>query len=204
MRHLLVSVVFLFLTISLQGQTAGMPTPPCRLKTSQAPAVRGVKLDMTADELVSLFPGLDDRLNLKQRLSQAEGYSSFGYFVFNIDPASYSTKDKFAGIALYGVQLFDRRVVTLYVYYPTFPSGARWQNIDDLVQRFADSLHLPHAQDWTYESSTQKRLMCDGFVIVVNSDNDRAVITFDDARWVQRQKERLTAFEEQKRREFKP
>ena len=204
MRHVLVSLAFYFLTVSLQGQTAGTPSQPCRLKPSQAPAVRGVKLDMTVDELVSLFPGLDERINLKQRVSQAEGYSSFGYLVFDIDPSSYSTKDKFAGIGHYRFQLFDRRVVTLYVYYPSFPTGARWQNIDDLVQRFANSLHLPNAQDWTYEGSTQKRLTCDGFEIVVSSANDRAQITFDNPQWVQTQKERLTALEEQKRREFKP
>lgn len=204
MRHVLVSVALFFLTVSIQGQTAGTPSQPCRLKPSQAPGVRGVKLDMTADELASLFPGLDERINLKQRLSQAEGFSSFGYSVFEIDPSSYSTKDKFAGIARFGFQLFDRRVVTLYVYYPSFPNGARWQNIDDLVQRFADSLHLPNAQDWAYESSTQKKLNCDGFEIVVSSANDHAQIAFDNPRWVQTQKERLTAFEEQKRREFKP
>ena len=60
MKHILVSAAFLLLTISAQAQTAD--PHPCTLKLSQAPAVRGVKLDMTADELFSLFPGLSEKV----------------------------------------------------------------------------------------------------------------------------------------------
>jgi hypothetical protein len=102
------------------------------------------------------------------------------------------------------VRSFDRRVVGLDVYYEEFPRGARWRNPDDLVQRFSDSLRLPGAKDWLPEQGyARKRLKCDGFDVVV-AGGEHALISFSQLNWVETQKERLAAFEEQKRREFKP
>ena len=202
MRHILFPAAFLLFSISAYGQTAG--AQPCTLKLSQAPAVRGVKLDMTVDELFAMFPGLSERVG---SLVNAEGYPNFGFTSFGITPSNYSTKDRFVGIDQYYVRLFDRRVVSLDVNYPPFPTGARWRNTDDLVQIFAESLHLPSSKSWAVEEGYPRRkLDCDGFQIAVSAANDRTNIGFTNknAGWEKTQKERLAAFEEQKRREFKP
>lgn len=200
MRHILFSAFLLF-SISTYGQTA-VPQP-CTLKLSQAPAVRGVKLDMTVDELFSVFPGLSEKVAY---LMNSDGYPNFGFVAFGITPSNYSTKDRFVGIEQYYVRLFDRRVVGLDVSYPPFPTGARWRNTDDLVQIFAESLHLPSYKSWVAEETYPRRkLDCDGFQIAISAANDRANIGFNkNAGWEKTQKERLAAFEEQKRHEFKP
>ena len=202
MRHILVSASVLLIVISTYGQSDKAP-PPCTLKLSQAPAVRGVKLGMSVDDLLALFPGSSEILS--ETLKAAEGYPNFGFTTFAVTPSRYTTKDRFAGIQNYYVRSFDRRVVGLDVTYSTFPMGARWRNIDDLVQRFSDSLQLPKPKDWAKtETYPQEKLKCDGFEIEVSAANDRAVIGFNERSWEQTPKDRLAAFEEEKRREFKP
>jgi len=203
MRYLLVATSFLLLTIYTSSQAAGQ-SQPCTLKLSQAPSVRGVKLDMTVDQLLSLFPGSNENTDIKQRLSGAEGYPSFGETGFQISPSSYPAGDRFVGIEGYSIRSFDRRVVGVDVYYYSFPKGARWRNVDDLVQRLADSFHLPGPKDWEPTGGSSRTLQCDGFRAVVSANGDSSSISFYNPGWVQTKKDRSTAFEDQKRREFKP
>ena len=204
MKHILLSAFLLLAAISTYGQTDGPPPEPCRLKLSQAPAVRGVKLGMTVDELLPLFPGITDTSGINRMLSAAEGYPHFGDASFSIGPSSWANTDRFAGISSYFVHTFDRRIIALGVQYEGFPTGARWKDPDDLIQRFSDSLHLPGPKDWAGGPTNPNRtLKCDGFEIQV-SGGDQASIRFYTRSWEGTKTERLAAFEAQKRREFKP
>jgi hypothetical protein len=204
MRHILLSAFLLLTAISTYGQTDS-PPQPCTLKLSQAPAVRGMKLGMTVDELFPLMPGSSDNAGYKQILSAAEGYPKFGDAAFSIFPSSWGNKERFAGISDLWVHTFDRRIIGLTVRYEQFPSGARWKNADDLIQRFSDSLHLPGPKEWGPDpfSTSVKKLKCDGFEVTVSA-GDQGSINFYTSSWEGTRKERLAAFEEQKRREFKP
>ena len=205
MRHILLPALFLLFAISIYGQTDNPPPQSCTLKLSQAPAVRGVKLGMTVDDLLALFPGSSDSGGIQHALSAADGYSNFGAAAFSISPSDWPNKERYAGISHYYIRLFDRRIVAFDVNYESFPVGPRWKTADELIQRFSDSLHLPGSKDWIPDPNvTGKRLKCDGFEVFVSSDSDRSVISFRNRSWVQTQRDRLAAFEDQKRREFKP
>ncbi|HYW74467.1 MAG TPA: hypothetical protein VE961_25815 [Pyrinomonadaceae bacterium] len=204
MRVILFIAVILLAGFSTYGQTDD-PPQPCTLKIAQAPAIRGVKLGMTVDELVALFPGSSESFNLKQSLAAAEGYPNFGETGFGIHPANWGNKERFDGITDYYFRLFDRRVFIMSVNYSQFPSGARWKTTDDLIQRFSDALHLPGPRAWGTDpmSSEQKKLKCDGFEVTVRA-GDHGTITFYTGNWEGVKRERLAAFEEQKRNEFRP
>jgi hypothetical protein len=206
MRHILVSASVLLIAISTYGQSDS-PPQPCTLKLSQAPAVRGVKLGMTVDELLPLFPGSSDSLGIKNVLSAAEGFPRFGDTTFSISPSSWGNKEWFAGISSYFFHTFDRRIIALTVQYDGFPSGARWKSADDLIQKFSDSLHLPGPKEWAPDPNNPynpiKKLKCDGFEVTVSA-GDQGSIYFYTGGWEGTKRERLAAFEEQKRREFKP
>ena len=205
MKHILLSASLLLMAVSTYGQTNSPSSQPCTLKLSQAPAVRGVKLGMAVDELLSLFPGNSDNAGIKQALSAAEGYSHFGEATFYIHPSLGANKERYSGIAAYFLRSFDGRLVSIEVQYESFPAGARWKSADDLIPRFSDSFHLPGPGDWAPElGNLRKRLKCDGFEIVVTTDGDRGSIAFINRSWVQTQMERLAAFEDAKRREFEP
>jgi hypothetical protein len=202
MKHLLLSASLLLISFTAYGQTNSPPAQPCTLKIAQAPAVRGVKLGMTVDEVLPLFPGSSESGAVKQSLSTAEGYPNFGYAYFGLDPSSWGKPERFAGINSYFISTFDRRIVGLTVTYQQFPAGARWKNADDLIQRFSDALHLPGPNAWVSDSRGRK-LQCDGFEIYVGA-GESSSISFYTQGWEGTKRERLAAFEEQKRREFKP
>ena len=204
MRRIVFSAAFLLILVSTYGETAAQQSSACPLKLSQAPAVRGVKLDMNVDEFLSLFPGSSEHEFIKTHLVMADAYPQFGETSFSVSPASYSTRDQFAGVTDYMVRVFDRRIVGLDVFYESFPRGARWRTADDLIQRFSDSLRLPGPKEWFPDpDNLRKRLRCDGFEVVVAA-GERAVISFSQRSWVKTQQERRDAFDDQKRRDFKP
>jgi hypothetical protein len=201
MNHILLSTFLLLTAISTYGQTESRPQQ-CTLKLSQAPSVRGLKLNMTADELLALLPDSESE-GIKSALTKAEGYPQFGEMAFDTNPSNWANKERFAGISVYNLRFFDRRLVGLFVRYESFPKGARWKNSDDLIQRFSASFHLPGPKDWEGDPSTSRRLKCDGFEVSVSS-GDQTSIGFYALGWDGIRRERLAAFEEQKRREFKP
>src|SRR2546421_25329 len=209
MKQLVATAGFVLSTaLSVYSQTPAPQTSlhPCTLTLAQAPSVRGVRLGMTVDEFLALFPGSNDDGQVKRALSQADGYPQFGKAFFGVTPANYATKDLFGGISFYTVQSFDRRIVQLNVIYEGFPNGPKWKNVDDLIQKFAESFHLPGAKDWLLEPSTSDRkgLACNGFQVWASTANDRSNLTFFHNDWIPTQKERLARYEEQKRSEFKP
>jgi hypothetical protein len=206
MRQILLFGFLLLSAISTYSQADNSPQQ-CTLKLSQAPAVRGVKLGMTVDELLPLFPVNSDSAGIKDTLARAEGYPQLGGIGFGINPSNWENKERFAGITDYYFYVFDRRVVSFTVRYHRFPDGARWKNPDDLIQRFSDAFHLPGPKDWVPDRSTSpittEKLKCDGFEVTV-SGGDQGSIGFYTNSWEGIRKERVAAFEEQKRREFKP
>ena len=203
MKHILISVTFLFLTIPAFGQIAN--AQPCTLKASQAPPVRGVRLDMMADELFPLFSSsTEDSARIKQSLTAVEGYPHFGYAYFGLNLSDFANREQVAGINYLSVGLFDRRVVSLTVQYERFPKGANWKNTDDLIQKFSDAFHLPGPNEWVNDPGQGRKILrCNGFEVTVSS-GDPASIAFVNRDWVQTQKDRTAAFEEQRRRDFKP
>jgi hypothetical protein len=204
MNRILFSAAFLLISISAYAQSVGAPPEPCRLKVAQAPAVRGVRLGMMVDELFPLFPGTGDSGAIRSTLSAAEAYPQFGDVTLGIGPSNYPSKDRFAGIDSYLLRLFDRRIVGLTVIYDRFPTGARWNNTDDLIERFSKSLPLPGPKDWPQDSTNPRKILkCDGFEVVVTG-GDQVTIGFYAQGWEGIKRERLAAFEEQKRRDFTP
>jgi hypothetical protein len=184
-----------------QAQTALPGVSPCTLDVAQAPAIRGVKLGMTVDELLAVFPGSAENQQIKRSLAEAEGNPRFGAAFFSISP----TGERFAGISNYAVQAFDRRIVGLYVAYEGPPNGPRWTNVDDLAEKFVESFKLPSTANWLLDRSDIRRgLQCHGFQVFALISGDRATLMLVEPEWMQTQKTRLAAYEEQKRREFKP
>ena len=205
MKHLLLSASLLLMSFAAYGQTNSSAAQPCTLKIAQAPAVRGVKLGMMLDEVLPLFPGTSESGAVKHALSTAEGYPNFGYAYVGLDASTWGNPERFAGINSYFISTFDRRIVGVTVTYKQFPEGARWKNADDLIQRFSDALHLPGPNAWVSDpsGSGRRKLQCEGFEIYVGA-SESSSIAFYTQGWEGTKRERLAAFEEQKRREFKP
>lgn len=180
---------------------------PCTLKPAHAPTVRGVALGMKTEEVLGLFPGSADEDGIKTALSKPEGYPHFGVVGISISPGRYSSKERFTGIAGYNFLLVDGRVGEYQVTYVPPPNGPKWTRPDDFINKIADAYKLPAAVNWTADPNIGfwKTLRCDGFQVKASTMNFQGSLTVSnmDAPWTMQQ-QRIAAFEENIRRNFKP
>ena len=208
-RILTVATVVIVTAFSAYSQTeiAKVNAPACTLKPSQAPAVRGIKVGMTVEDLLALFPGSAAEEGVKLTISKADNYPNFGVMRMDIAPNRYATKERFAGIAYFNFVILDGRVAQYQVDYSGAPNGPTWLYIDDFIAKIAEALHLPASPNWIphEQNSSTKELRCDGFQIRVSNVSLRGSLTVAtvDAPF-KIQKERLAAFEAKGRRDFRP
>src|SRR5438093_160871 len=100
-----------FFLASVAGQESNQPK--CKLTVDKSPNIRGVKLGMTASELLAIFPDANNPQN-KMQLEQGAGWPRFGYAVVSVNP---SDEQKSSGVEYFLMDLFDKRVVSFAVHY---------------------------------------------------------------------------------------
>src|SRR5687767_891314 len=97
----ILSTLYLCVTLSAQTPDQQLPSQAnCTLTLSQSPAIRGLKLGMTAEQLLSVFPESPQRAEFKQAIEKAQGYPNYGYARLYFQPmfSPAAVKDRFAGI----------------------------------------------------------------------------------------------------------
>lgn len=114
----------------------------CTLNMSQAPVLYGMKLGMTPDEVLDLFPGSKDDTEVSSALSRPP--SQFGVASFVIRPGKFESKDKFAGINQITFALLDGRVSNVNVGF----NGPHYSHVDQFIERFVGISNLPPADQW--------------------------------------------------------
>ncbi len=196
--------------IPAQPQPPAQPQNPskCTLTPAQAPAIRGIKIGMSTEEILSLFPESSQRPDIKAALVQADGYPNYGVARLYFQPADYPSlaKDRFAGIDGISVTLFDSRVAELRVQYAgpnSRPRGPLWLNVDDFIAKLSEAYALPAARDWALGSQAGRMLKCNGLDIEALIQNGGSVMLRSTA-YVDISRGRAAADEEKIRREFKP
>lgn len=115
---------------------------PCTLNLSAAPIINGLKLGMTTDEVLSLFPGAKDDPAVKPSVSRPP--SRFGASSFVLTPPKYSSKEQFAGISHIAFTFLDNRVSNFQVGY----NGPAYSHVDKFVEKFAGETALPSVDQW--------------------------------------------------------
>jgi len=127
----------------------------CKLTLAAVPAVEGVKLGMTSEEMVSVFPGSKDDPEVRTVLQRPP--SKLGVSELLIRPAKYAktTAKPEDGLATQIVAtLLDGRVSTLTVNY----NGPEWPNVDSFVQKFVEKTNLPALDQWSAYSGLDNQL----------------------------------------------
>nr|MBA2732462.1 hypothetical protein [Acidobacteriota bacterium] len=114
-----------------------------RLTMSQAPVIiSGLKLGMTTEQVLALFPGSKDDKEVRSSLSRPA--SKFGESSLIINPGKYSSKSKFDRISQIIFTLLDGRVSTLYIGY----DAPVWEHVDEFVTKFSEERSLPGGDSW--------------------------------------------------------
>ena len=158
-------------TVAEQSPTAALATPtnatqnqentPCALTI--APAIKGLKLGMTADEVLALFPGSKDDQQIKSVLSSP--VDELGVSSFAITPAKYeSPAPAFSDVSSITFTFFDGHVFKMYISY----RETQWPSVDKFVEHFVEGTEFPAAGRWSDYPGMEnqmKMLQCTGIEV---------------------------------------
>jgi hypothetical protein len=173
-------------------------TPPkCSLTLAQAPAFRGIRLGMSTDELLDLFPRSKDQPEIIKRLSEAKIY--FGKTELTFSNRTYPENNTMFGNSVYSYQitLLDGHVTSINVHY-SFQGAFNWTP-KTWIPKVSEVYNFPKPEDWQGNSVT-----CQGFKITAGALNDGAGFTLSGSDADQEVKQRREAASEKLRSEFKP
>lgn len=137
---------------------------PCTLVMDQAPVINGLRLGMTPEEVLALFPGSKEDPAVSSAL--AKPAADFGVSDFLIRPNKYESNEKFAGVTQITFTLLDGRVSSFTVGY----NGPAWPHVDKFVEKFTEGTNLPPADAWQAYvgmDTQMKTLKCTDFEIRV-------------------------------------
>lgn len=200
MKFLLAITILFVATSAVCGQSANMQPSQCSLKLSQSPAVRGIKLEMKLGDVLAMFPGSREDQIVKNNIVSDESFPRFGVVNVGVAPTKYA-RERFKDIESMYFTFIDEQLVEYHVQYSRPP----WPKLDDFVDKVAEALNLPPAQNWASDAPYRKTLDCNGFRIQASTADGRGALkvrTGDDPSQIQRQ--RRAAAEAQARREFRP
>ena len=186
------------------SQTSNQST--CNLTITQSPAVRGIRLGMSAEEVFALFPGGAESPENKNAMLSAQvppnyGVASLYFYLWAYPPPS---KERFSGIDSISITLFDGRATKISVAYTGYPKGPSWFNVDDFITKLSEAFALPGAKDWLQSDQFSKTLKCSGFEIRASNQNRNGSMSLSNNSYTETVRQRAAADEERRRREFKP
>jgi hypothetical protein len=193
MKKLLL-IVFAIGTASIaSGQTPGAATSDCKLTKAQAPVIRGLRLGLTVNQVLALFPGAERDERLKQQLR-----NRFGFQSLSIVPHEYVVGDRFLGVKSISFAFLDDHLT----YYSLNYNGPEWKDTAQFASRVAEVLRLPNVESWKNVDGNNLGLVCNGFQLTVTPNVINLKDLQTDVNRVVR--ERAEVPKEEARRNFKP
>lgn len=172
--------------------------PGCALTMAQSPSVGGLKLGMTVEQMLALFPGSREDNDIRATLSRPA--NAFGVTNFIIRPEKYASKAKFAGISQINVALLDGRISNFYVGY----NETEWKHVDEFVTKFSRGTSLPAPDAWEAYvgmDNQLKTLKCKNFEISIFAGGTGTKVNYvkmHDVEALKKLKERRTKARETK------
>jgi hypothetical protein len=109
---------------------------------AQVPDISGLRLGLTPEQVLALFPGSNEDMEVRDSLSRPA--SPFGVSSFVIKPGRYKSKEKFTWITQVTFTLLDGRVSSFSVGY----NGPEWPHVDKFVAKFSEGTNLPPPEAW--------------------------------------------------------
>jgi hypothetical protein len=195
-----ISAIFIAVlgTLTLVQAQQTPPVGKCSLALAQAPKIRDVRLGMSSEEVLKMFPGSNDEPYIRAQLSTAD--QRFGMVEFSI-PTTLLPRPKFAGVNSVSLVFLDNRLSKYGFTY----TGIEWKNVDDFISRFSEAFNLPRPETWERSNlPSLKRLYCQGFEMLASADASGSWIEIRIPEAQQIVRDRKEAQKEKARKEFKP
>lgn len=193
--------------VTILGSSQALSQSRCNLTKDNSPSVRGLRLGMSTEQLLALFPGsakrwAKDSKAIRDAHEKAMAANSSEPVYLSFYPATDAAKEQFADVDSVSVVLYTGWVVDFSFVY----IGATWRTIDEWVATVSETFKLPGAQDWVVGPSEHpdKVLKCNGIEIEAGIQGGSASIRIRNVDWLKAMEERTTAADEKKRRDVKP
>lgn len=184
------------------GQTPGGSSAKsqCRLTLEQSPEIRGVRLGMSADKLMAVFPEEANRIAVDKAVKDSKKAESYGFAVFSLISDNSGANARFSGIGFIGIELLDERIASFRIGY----RGPEWKNVDQFITKLSEALHMPTVEYWVLEVGSGKSLTCDGFTVYAQTEGIINVVIVNSTTAPQVVNDRREAVKEKARQAFKP
>jgi hypothetical protein len=185
-------------TLTLVQAQQTPPVGKCSLTRVQAPSIRDIRLGMSSEEVLQMFPGSSNESTIRAQLATAD--PRIGVVGFSI-PTNLLTKPKFAGVNSLTVIFLDNQLSEYSFTYV----GVEWKNVDNFIAKFSDAFNLPRAETWEQSNlPSLKKLYCQGFEMWASADAGGGWIRVRIPETQQIISDRQEAQKEKARKEFKP
>jgi hypothetical protein len=125
----------------------------CNIRLDNAPAVRGLKLGQTVEQVKAVLP------TLLKRGSEATRDPEIGVLESRVRVNAPEYMPGFAGIDQVNILFLDDRLSQVKIVYD---QSVRWQKESDFTSKVSESLNLPNAWEDTIGGSIMN---CDGFFL---------------------------------------
>jgi hypothetical protein len=187
------------------GQTPGVSSSSaiskCTLTRAQSPEIRGVRLGLTAEQLLALFPDDANRQRINEAIKQSKRADKYGFARFDLQSNTEVRDPRFAGLSYLAIDMLDERVTGFHIGY----AGPEWNSVDQFVAKLSEAVRLPTAL-WEPPQGNQQSLKCDGFVVdaYVSRGTAQNSVRVQDTSVTQVVSDRRETAKEKERQAFKP
>ncbi|MDQ3668074.1 MAG: hypothetical protein M3410_16185 [Acidobacteriota bacterium] len=149
--------------VGAQSTRAAGAGSDCQLPREGIPSLYGVKLGMSLEEVVSLFPASAGDANVRRALELSQSPDLAGPIRIVI-AAHKATNQDLADVKQFFFQFRNRRLFSLHVDYLS-PQG---ESVDEFIDQRGHLLNLPVANTWEPvegNSLSSRYLICEGIEI---------------------------------------
>jgi hypothetical protein len=203
-KTVLATLIVACITIPAYVKVIGQPSaqPKCPATEADSPSVRGLRLGMTVEQVVALFPAAIKRKQVKDAVEKAKAAKTSETVRISFNPATDSGNQQFAAVDAVSVSTYKGRVVDFSVQYV----GPAWNSIDEWIGKLSEAFNLPSARDWMVgpDETPNKVLKCGAIEIEGAVQGGSGTIRIRNTEYLKEMEDRMNAQEEKKRREFKP
>ena len=194
-------VTFVSLVSAVPTLSGSSANSKCSLTRTQAPEIRGIRLGMTTEQLLGLFPEADNRLSITEAINKSKQVDKYGVGRFDLRADQRIPNPRFRGVNYITVDLIDERVTSFHIAY----AGPEWNTVDQFVARLSDALQLPNSA-WEPGDESRQSLKCDGFVVEAYAFRGSAEswVRVQDTSAYRMVEDRRKAAKEKERQAFRP
>lgn len=190
LRNFLATLLCIFLiSLSVLAQNSTARDEKCTLNLDQAPAIRGLHLGMTFDQVSKLFPEVLTE-HPSFIIPDKDGLMTT-YFT---SPYSEKNRQVLKGVNMVFLYFLNK---VLYQFSIQYDSANEWKDVDQFTRQISEKLHLPKA--WL-TARPISFMNCNGFQIRVEAGNGITEILLEDSS----KQQEVEKINDKRRRDFKP